>query len=155
MKKKSWVVILILFFFGGQAILEGQIVPPNPNQFTKRNLGEGGSSISGGTVSGSVRQTQTVQYISVTPLRDWTNLDGKTIQARLLAFSAPEPGKTGPVEVIRQGKVRLLLSGGKAPVDYPLENLEEADRSEIERIAKLAALGPPAAANDSDEKKSE
>ena len=88
-------------------------------------------------------RTVVVQYIAVTPVEAWANLEGKTMEARLLAFSAPAAGETGPVEIIREGKVRFLVSGRKEPVDFPLDQLGEAERTKIHAIAKTAAKGPP------------
>tara|TARA_R110002096_G_scaffold435128_1_gene659449 strand:+ start:3590 stop:4048 length:459 start_codon:yes stop_codon:yes gene_type:complete len=147
MKYFAAICILIV----GAAPLMAQVVPPNPNQFTKRNLGESGVGVNLGGATGSAKQTKTVHYTAVSPLRGWTNLDGKTIQARLMAFSAPAPGETGPVEVIRDGKVRLLISGKNSPVDYPLEQLKAKDKAEIQRIAEAAAQGPPPTPVDSSE----
>ncbi len=140
--------ILLITSFAG-----AQVVPSNPNSFTKRNLSENGGSgtasvgISGRTPSKVV----TITYTAISPLRGWTNTDGKTIQAQLLAFSAPEPGQPGPVEVIREGKVRLLVPGSKGPVEYPMEKLQEEDKIEIERIAKAAAKGLPGAPSQAEE----
>tara|TARA_R110000850_G_scaffold22504_28_gene66688 strand:+ start:530 stop:1048 length:519 start_codon:yes stop_codon:yes gene_type:complete len=141
MKDRFPIICLILI--ASSAAYAQVSVPPNPNQFTKRSLGGGGGVANPGGISAAVRQTQTIQYTSVSPLRGWTNTGGKTIQARLLAFAAPAPGETGPVEVIRDGKVRFLMPGKPAPVDYPLEQLDPAARAEVERIAKAAANGAP------------
>ncbi len=128
--------------------LSAQIkLPPNPSQFTKRNLGEsggGGSSVgvSGGG-SSAATASMVVQYVAVTPVEPWANREGKVMQARLLAFSAPEAGQSGPVEIIRAGKVRFLVSGRKDPIDYPLEQLGEAERKKIQALAEMAAKGPP------------
>jgi hypothetical protein len=65
------------------------------------------------------------------------------MEARLLAFSAPAAGEPGPVEVIRGGMVRFLVTGRKEPVDYPLVRLGEAERKKIESLAAVAAKGPP------------
>ncbi len=65
------------------------------------------------------------------------------MEARLLAFSAPAAGESGPVEVIREGKVRFLVTGRKEPVEYPLVQLGEAERKKIEALAAVAAKGPP------------
>lgn len=131
----------------GLAFAAAQLtVPPNPNQFTKRDLGESGSGSTGMATAGahvSTPKTIVVNYVSVSPLRQWTNGEGKTMMARLLAFSAPEKGETGPVEVIRDGAVRFLLSGKNEPIDYPLANLSEEDQAQIRSIAKAAAGGPP------------
>lgn len=120
-------------------------VPPNPGQSGKRNLGENGGAGSATGVTGVTPTARpvVVQYIAVTPVEAWANLAGKTMMARLLAFSAPAEGETGPVEIIRKGKVRFLVEGRKEPVDYPLDQLGETERTKIQAIAKAAAQGPP------------
>lgn len=129
-----------------------QVTPSTPTEFMKRGLGEGGRGGSASVgVSERTPQVRTITYIAISPLRGWTNTGGKTIQAQLLAFSVPEPGAPGPVEVIRDGKVRLLVPGSKGPVEYPMEKLLEADRIEIERIAKAAAKGLPRSPSQPDE----
>tara|TARA_B100001093_G_scaffold146056_1_gene138779 strand:+ start:2633 stop:3091 length:459 start_codon:yes stop_codon:yes gene_type:complete len=136
--------VLVLLSIAGILPISAQVTPSTPTEFMKRGLGEGGS---GGTASVGVSertpQVRKITYTAISPLRGWTNTGGKMIQAQLLAFSGPEPGVPGPVEVIRDGKVRLLVPGSKGPVEYPMEKLREADRIEIERIAKAAAKGPP------------
>lgn len=117
--------------------------PPNPGKSGRRNLGEGGGSA---VSTGSAKPSPVVTtYVAVTPMQIWTNAGGKAIEARLLAFSAPPEGESGPVEVVRNGKVRFLLAGAKAPVDYPLAGLDETSRARVEAIAKAAAKGPPSA----------
>ncbi len=88
----------------------------------------------------------TVQYIAVTPVRIWTNNQGKAMQARLLAFLAPKQGESGPTEVIRTGKIRFLLINAKKPILYPLANLSDADQDYVRGIAKAARRGVPATA---------
>jgi hypothetical protein len=142
---RAWLLLGVLSF-GLVVPLRAQLtVPPNPGKVTKRSLGENGGSGASTGASAVTPQSRTVvvQYIAMTPVEAWANLDGKTMEARLLAFSAPAEGETGPVEVIREGKVRFLVSGRKDPVDYPLEQLGEAERTKIQAIAKAAAKGPP------------
>jgi hypothetical protein len=83
----------------------------------------------------------TVQYVAVTPVRSWMNNKGDTMKARVLAFSAPEKGESGPVEVIRGGKIRFLLFNTKKPILYPVANLSEADQEYVRGIAKAAQRG--------------
>jgi hypothetical protein len=127
-----------------QTIPANPLVPKESGGTSKRSLGGGGDL---GTATGATtdpsKRTVVVQYVAVTPVQDWTNIEGKTIQARLLAFSAPNPGEEGPVEVIREGKVRMLIPGKPKPVDYPLASLTRNHRDEVEQIAKAAAKGPP------------
>jgi hypothetical protein len=139
-------IIVSLVLFGCATSVSAQVVPANPNQFTKRNLGENGGAGSSTGASALTPQSRTVvvQHIAVTPVQAWVSAAGKTMEARLLAFSAPEPGEAGPVEIIRDGKVRFLVSGRKEPVDYPLTGLDEKEQAKIKALAEVAAKGAPA-----------
>lgn len=138
---------------------EGQTVPANPlvpkesGGRSSRNLGGGGDlgAATGAKVDSS-KKTVVIQYVSVTPLQDWTNLEGKTVRARILAFSAPAAGEQGPIEVIRDGKIRMLIPGKSKPVDYPLAQLTRNHRDDLEQIAKAAAKGPPQSGGEKEEK---
>ena len=137
-------MLVILSILLSASFAGAQVVPSTPSEFMKRGLGDSGSS---GTASVGVTDKTpkviTITYTAVSPLKGWTNTDGKTIQAQLLAFTAPEPGQPGPVEGIREGKVRLLVPGAEGAVEYPMAKLQEEDKIEIERIAKAAAKGLP------------
>ena len=122
-------------------------VPSTPTQFQKRNLGENrgsGGSSSVGVVPRDPAASQpiVVQLIAVSQMRAWTNAEGKSMTARLLAFSGPKTGETGPIEVIRDGKVRFLLAGKKESVDYPLDQLSQKDQVDIKAIAQAAKRSP-------------
>ena len=120
------------------------VTPANPNGFTQRDL-SGGSTSGVGIVAREpqVKQTITIQFTAVTPVRIWTNLEGKAMEARLLAFSAPKEGEKGPVEVIRKGKVRFLLANTSKPTDYDLAKLSEIDRTYIQKLADAARHEDP------------
>lgn len=146
---KLFPALTALLWMTSAALLSAQTIklPPNPNDVTRRKIGEGGST--GGSAvnvtpgAAAAAQTIVIQYVAVTPVRAWTNSDGKTMTARLLAFSAPKEGETGPVEVIRDGKVRFLMESGKQPVDYPLGQLSQNDQIDIKAIAQAAKRGAP------------
>lgn len=127
----------------------GQVtVPPNPNEVSRRKIGENGAG-GGATVNitpgpSAAARTVVIQYTAVSPIRQWTNTAGKTMIARLLAFAAPKEGDNGPVEVIRDGKVRFLLDRGTDPIDYPLDQLSQPDQIDIKAIAQAARRGSPA-----------
>jgi hypothetical protein len=142
---RAWLFLAFLSFGASPPASAQLTVPPNPGKVTKRSLGENGGSGASAGASAVTPSSSTVvvQYIAVTPVEAWANLEGKTMEARLLAFSAPSEGEKGPVEIIREGKVRFLVSGRKEPVDYPLDQLGEAERTKIQAIAKAAAKGPP------------
>ena len=139
-------IISFLVLCGSIAPVSAQVVPQNPNQFTKRKLGDNGGAGSSTGASAVTPQSRTVvvQHIAVTPVQAWVSANGKTMEARLLAFSAPEPGDAGPVEIIRDGKVRFLVTGRKEPVDFPLTCLDEKEQVKIKALAEVAAKGPPA-----------
>ena len=85
-------------------------------------------------------------YITyVSPDREWTSADGRTMQGRLLAYSAPKPGEQGPVVVIQKEKIRLLRSGTKKPSEIPLKALSEVDQKYVKNIAEAAAKIPATA----------
>jgi hypothetical protein len=139
------------------AVSYGQLtLPPNPGDVVRRKLGEGGGVTGAGASSVNISpltpapRTIVIHYVAVSAMRAWTNAEGKTMTARLLAFSAPKEGQAGPVEVIRDGKVRFLLEQGKTPVDYPLASLSQPDQIDIKAIAQAAKreapANPPAAA---------
>ena len=149
MKSSAWLQVLCgAVLIGSPVIGTAQIVvPANPNKFTKRSLSENGGASAGasGGITAATRPV-VVQYVAVTPVQQWVNLEGKTMEARLLAFSAPEPGQTGPVEIIREGRVRFLVTGKKQPINYPLDQLGETEQAKIKALAVVAAKGPPAPA---------
>lgn len=118
------------------------VVPAQPNKFRKRDLG-GGSSAGVSVVKREQPQPRVVTFTAVSENRIWTNTEGKAITARLLAFSAPTDPREGPTEIIREGKIRLLLEKGKKTTDYPLEKLSQADQLFVKSIAQ-AAKRPPA-----------
>ena len=140
----AFTVLLFVLSAEAQTVPANPLVPKKSGGTSSRNLG-GGSDL--GTSTGvnidSSKKTVVIQYVTVTPLQDWTNVDGKTVKARILAFSAPPAGEDGPIEVIREGKIRMLIPGNSKPVDYPLAQLTRNHRDEIEQIAKAAAKGPP------------
>lgn len=142
---RAWLVSVMGLAMACGSLHAQVAVPPNPGKTTKRNLGENGGSGASTGASAVVPRSRTVvvELIAVTPVEAWANLEGKTMQARLLAFSAPSAGESGPVEIVREGKVRFLVSGRKEPVEYPLDQLGEAERKKIEGIARAAAKGPP------------
>jgi hypothetical protein len=147
-----WIAALAMAGLFSQPFAEAQLsAPPNPGKAGRRNLGDGGGANAATGVVPAERAPVVVTHVAVTPVEAWANAEGKVIEARLLAFSAPAEGETGPVEIVRGGKVRFLLAGGKAPVDYPLDQLGEEARGRIEAIAKAAAKGPPPQAEPSPE----
>ncbi len=110
---------------------------------TSRSVGDSGGGASIVAPKQPAPQVEVVTYIALTELREWKNYKDIKIEARLLAFSAPEEGKTGPVEVIKDGKVRFLVEKTRAVFDVALEKMSEEDKALILKIAEQAKAGPP------------
>lgn len=74
--------------------------------------------------------------------RVWTDQQGRTMNGRLVAFSAPEPGKSGEIIVIVSGKVRLRRSGATQNSDLPLQTLSGPDQQFVQQIAEAVKPRP-------------
>jgi hypothetical protein len=138
---KTLPLLLLALSFAIAPSLKAQIpvTPATPTEFKTRGI-SGGSNSGVGVVTRQPQQAKTITYhfTAVTPIRVWTNTEGKAMQARLLAWSAPKEGEKGPVEVIRQGRVRFLLEKTVKPIDYDLVKLSETDRTYIQKLADAA-----------------
>lgn len=142
--KTPFLCLLAVVMIASPVLAQTPVTPANPTDFSKREI-SGGSNAGVGIVSGQPTQpkTITIHFTAVTPLRVWTNTEGKAMMARLLAYSAPEEGETGPVEVIREGNVRFLLEKTTKPIDYRLEKLSDTDRAYIQKLANAARHEAP------------
>jgi hypothetical protein len=125
-----------------------QVVPANPENFTKRSIG--------GATSGGVEvqprngdKPQAVRYVTYIILsvdRFWTSTEGKLIQGKLIAFedmvtevpkgAAPPPNPTPPEEptVVRDGRIRLLMNN--KPVVVSLTRFSAGDLEFVEQVRK-------------------
>ncbi len=100
----------------------------------ERNLTNGGANV----VSPRLpkREVTIVYLTAVSAPRQWTAADGRKMVGRLMAFPPPKSGQQGPLEVIRDGKVSLMRSGTKKPVEFPLEKLSAEDQKMVKAIAE-------------------
>lgn len=91
---------------------------------------------SGGVVTPTTGDNQLiVSYVTfLSPERQWVDVRGRKIKGRLVAFSAPAPGKTGPIVVIQNNRVRLRATGSKVNGEVPLDLLSPNDRDYIREI---------------------
>lgn len=118
----------------GSAVAQDQdqdpSLPKTPTAFETRNTG--------GTEEGEVSiekqegKTTRVTFTAVTASRDWKDVTGKVVRGRLLAFDAAE-GEVA--DLVRNGKVRLLVDGAKRFSLLPLEKLSTEDRAHIGILA--------------------
>ena len=125
------------------------------------DLGTGGKPVGprGGDLGGGVgieygkpqfptkAKTITIKEIIVSREREWTNNEGKKIKAALVAFrKAPDAAKDAPIEILKEGKVRLMLNEDlQNIVPYPLEKLSEADQEFVSNLALNFRLSADAA----------
>ena len=130
------------------------VVPSTPKRMVSRSTGHSGAggvsiSSSDGSADQKVRYTT---HLVLSDSRSWTSSDGKTLQAKLIAFedlvveapkgaaqpSAPVPPAT--LTVIRGGKIRMVSN--QKPFELPLERLSQADRDFVEQIRAAHAKKP-------------
>ncbi len=135
------------------------VIPPSAKRMTPRPTGggtPGGVSIttSDGDKDQKVRYTT---HIVLADSRQWTSTDGRTLQAKMIAFedlvvetpkdaAQPKPPALPPtVTVVRAGKIRLVSD--QKPYELALERLSQADRDFVEKIraahAKKAETSAP------------
>ena len=132
------------------------VVPGSPKHMVSRATGggtTGGVSIktADGTTDQKVRYTT---HVVLADARQWTSTDGKTLQAKLVAFedvvveaakgvqpAAPVPPAI--VTVVRNGKIRLVST--QKPFELALERLSQADRDFVEQSRAEHAKKPASA----------
>ena len=129
--KSAFFVSGFLVFFAGFSLAQNPVTDAR-----KRLIERGGTGNTGAIVTPRQPTTQTiVSYVTyLSKEREWSDATGRKMTGRLVAFSAPEPGKSGPVVVMHEGKVRLRRSGAKVNSDLPLEQLSQADQLFIKAI---------------------
>lgn len=100
------------------------------------NGGRGGSTtgLGGATIPSTQRRVTTTYITYISNEREWKDAKGRTMNGRLVAFSAPKPGEKGQVVVIKDGKVRLRRTGAKVNSDLPIELLSNADQTFIKAL---------------------
>ena len=129
------------------------VVPASPRKMTTRPIG--GNSSVGVKITPTDTAEQKVRYTTHVVLADsrqWTSTDGKTLQAKWIAFEdlvvestkgAPQPAPPAlPANptLVRAGKIRLI--GSQKPFELALERLSQADRDFVEQYR---AAHPPKA----------
>jgi len=105
---------------------QNPMLPKTPTAFETRNAGasaEGDVSVQ--KVEGKPTK---ITYTAVTDSRDWKDTTGKVIRARLIAFDAP---KGDEANLVREGKVRLMVDGARNLSLLPIEKLCTEDRTYI------------------------
>ncbi|MES2469866.1 MAG: hypothetical protein V4675_21375 [Verrucomicrobiota bacterium] len=127
-----------------------QVVPTTPTKFSAKPVGAAtattGAAINPPSTAPTVKH---ITYLTLSPLRQWTSTDGKTLMGKLIAWeetvttgpspqSASAPPVTTRPTVLKNNQVRLLIDHKAYPV--PLERLDPDARKFIAELqAHLAA----------------
>lgn len=120
-------------------------VPATPKRMVTRSGNNmGGVSITSSDVAGDQKVRYTTHLV-LSDARQWTSTDGKTLQAKLIAFedivvetpkgAAQPPAPTPPptLTVIRAGKIRLVSN--QKVFELALERLSRGDRDFVELVS--------------------
>ena len=126
------------------------VVPATPKKFVTRPI-IGGTSTGAVTVEPPTTPplTRYITYFVLADARAWTNLEGKEILGKLIAFEdleskvpagtaqLPTPTPLPHPTVVRDGKVRLLVNNKTSVV--ALNSLSQPDREFIEKVRAARA----------------
>lgn len=134
MRTRNWAAgIGLLAMSMGVAVAEEDqhpSLPKTPTSFETRNTGD--SEEGEASIKKEEAKPTKVTLTAVTDSRDWKDTTGKLIRGRLLAFEAAE-GEVA--DLVRNGKVRLLVDGAKRFSLLPLERLSTEDQTHIGLLA--------------------
>ena len=118
---------IILFLFISQTKSNAQL---KTNNKTISGSGQfGGTSIIGPKPSEFKNTTKKITYLAVSDHREWTNDQGKIINARLIAFDSGNKEKFIPPTIIKDKNIRMLV--GQKPYIFPLSKLNKVNQKEI------------------------
>ncbi len=110
------------------------VTPSHPARFEIRGVGSG---VGAGVIVSEVKRTavQKTVFIAVSPDRQWTSKDGRTITGSLLAFEEGEVDKAPrPLTLIKDGKIRILKSGATKPSVFPVTLLTEEGQTYVQAL---------------------
>jgi hypothetical protein len=126
--------------------------PKTPTAFEPRRI-DGSQDIQPNIAPSRTKDeitTRAVTHVVLCEQRQWASLDGRTIEAKLIAFedlvaeskngaaAMPEPPKNPTV--VRDGSIRLSMKG--KPVVIALSKLSVADQEFVEKIRARHAPKP-------------
>ena len=109
---------------------QNPLLPRTPTAYETRNAG--GSGEGHASIQKEEAKTTRVTLVAVTESRDWKDNTGKVIRGRLLAFDAVRGEEAN---LVRDGKIRLLVDGAKHFSLLSLEKLCTEDRTYIGTLA--------------------
>lgn len=151
----AWGMRILRILAAGAALTGGGVVPaqqvtPPYNPTIGPEVRDGGTRTNNGV---SIRRepaqpARKVTYVVVSPVREWHDVEDRSIRASLVAFDNParpdaENEEKPPRILVRAGKVRLWVEGSKTVSEFPLSRLSDEDQRYVRRMAE-AAKRPPA-----------
>ena len=148
MKTSRCLTSSLLLAVPGAAL--AQVVPTTPTKFSTKRVGAA-TATTGATINppSTTPTVKHITYLTLSPLRQWTSTDGRTLMGKLIAWEetvttgpAPQSATAPPVTtrptVLKNNQVRLLIDHKAYPV--PLERLDPDARKFIGELqAHLAA----------------
>ena len=118
-----------------------QVVPTTPTKFSTKPVGAA-TATTGATINppSTAPTVKHITYLTLSPLRQWTSTDGRTLMGKLIAWEetvttgpAPQSATAPPVTtqptVLKNNQIRLLIDHKAYPV--PLERLDPDARKFI------------------------
>ena len=121
----NFFIILFLFIF--QTKSNAQL---KTNNKTISGSGQfGGASIITPKTSEIKKTTKKITYLAVSDHKEWTNDQGKIINARLLAFDSGNKEKFIPPTIIKENNIRMLV--GQKSYIFELKKLNKENQKEI------------------------
>ncbi len=129
-----------------------QVVPTTPTKFSTKPVGAA-TATTGATINppSTAPAVKHITYLTLSPLRQWTSTDGKTLMGKLIAWEetvtsgpTPQAATAPPITtrptVLKNNQVRLLIDRKAYPV--ALERLDPASRKFIEELQANLASKP-------------
>lgn len=130
-----------------------QVELPGTNGMSTHTTGGVGGGVGITTANGKAEsKVSYTTHIVLADSRQWTSTDGKTLQAKMIAFEdivvetpkgaaqPPVPAPPATLTVIRGGKIRLVST--QKPFELALSRLSQDDRDFVERIRAVHAKKP-------------
>ncbi|WP_395751235.1 hypothetical protein [Prosthecobacter sp.] len=149
---KAWLILLAM-----TASLSAQVIlPTTGKKFDTRTIngsgGNSGVSINNTSQPAPSTKAKLTSHFTVGEPRQWKSTDGKSLLGTIIIFEdavieldaanpaaareavakAPPPKMPEKPTLIREGKIRLLVS--QKPVEIPLERLSAEDRKYVDDL---------------------
>ena len=144
MKAIPWLFPSIAAVLAFPGICPAQVVPTTPKKFDIKPI-TGSTATAGATVnpSSTAPSVRQITYLTLSPLRQWSSSDGKTLMGKLIAWeetttttAAKAPADAAAITtrptIVRGDKVRLLID--HKAFEIPLTRLGAGEQEFIQKL---------------------